>query len=293
MGDKGAVISLVRGASVELTARDGKAIERSGEMLERGTPVFISRVPGDTNEVTVGAARRLRQLGVEPVPHIGARYFASREALEDLLARLRGEAAVEEVLCIAGDLSQPLGPLASSAEIIETGLLEKNGIRKVNIAGYPEGHPKIAAPVLADFMQRKLARLAQSGLAPTIVMQFCFESEPIVAFVKSLRTRGVAVPVRVGLAGPASMTTLAKYAIRCGVGNSARALLSGGGRFARLLTDAGPEAIVAELAAAKLDLAGLHFYTFGGLAKTAAWLNTVRSGNFSLTGDEAGFKLNR
>jgi methylenetetrahydrofolate reductase (NADPH) len=291
-GLSSAIAALARGASLELMARDDAAIRRCIEVVERGSPVFIARVPGDTNDITVAAAVRLRQAGFNPVPHIGARYFASAEALDDLLARLTGEAAVEQVLCIAGDIDKPLGPYASSVDIIATGKLEQHGIRRVGIAGYPEGHPKIAPPVLAEAMAAKLARLGQAGIASIIVTQFCFEAAPIAAFVTALRERGIAAPVRIGLAGPASVATLAKFALRCGIGNSLRALTSGRG-MARLLTDAGPEAIVAALARTGLDIAGLHFYTFGGVAKTGAWLNAVRAGDFALTGDEVGFRLGR
>ncbi len=285
-----AIAALARGASLELMARDDGAIRRCIELVERGSPIYIARVPGDTNEITVAAAVRLRKAGFDPVPHIGARYFASTEALDDLLARLRGEADVEQVLCIAGDIDKPLGPYAAAFDIIATGKLERHGIRRVGIAGYPEGHPKIAAPALAEAMAAKLARLGEGGIAPTVVTQFCFEAAPIAAFVTALRERGVAAPIRIGLAGPASVATLAKFAVRCGIGNSLRALTSGRG-MARLLTDAGPEAIVASLTRTGLDIAGLHFYTFGGVAKTGAWLNAVRAGEFELT--DEGFKLRR
>jgi methylenetetrahydrofolate reductase (NADPH) len=280
-------------ASLELMPRDQAAIDRCIALVPRGTSVFISRVPGDAHGATVATATRLRKAGFEPVPHVGARYLESREALNELLARLAGEAGVKQILCIAGDLDRAAGPYRSAHEVLATGLIAKHGITRVCIAGYPEGHPKIDAATLADALDRKLAALWEAGLDPVIVTQFCFETAPIVEFVKRLRTRDIAAPVRVGLAGPASVATLAKFAVRCGIGNSVRALVSGRGNITRLLTDAGPEAIVAALVSAKLDLDGLHFYTFGGVSKTANWLKTVRAGEFSMEDDGAGFRLRR
>ena len=141
-------------------------------------------------------------------------------------------------------------------------------------------------------MAKKLDLLAEQNIPPLSVSQFCFEAAPIVEFVARVRERGVTAPIRVGLAGPASLTTLTKFAIRCGVGNSLRALTSGRG-ITRLLSEAGPEAVVAALAQSHLDFEHLHFYTFGGVSKAADWLNAVRVGNFDLTKDESGFKLRR
>jgi methylenetetrahydrofolate reductase (NADPH) len=287
-----AIVALVQGASLELMPRDRAAVDRCIEKAVPGSEIFIARVPGDAHGATVATATLLRQAGFDPIPHVGARYFESQAALDDTLARLVGEAGVTKVLCIAGDLDHAAGPYPSSTDLIATGLLPRHGIRRVGIAGYPEGHGKIALPVLAEHMAKKLDLLAQQNIQALIVSQFCFEAAPIVDFIARVRARGVTAPIRVGLAGPASITTLAKFAIRCGVGNSMRALTSGRG-VTRLLTEAGPEAVVASLAQAKLGFEHLHFYTFGGVSKAADWLNAVRAGNFDFAKDESGFRVRR
>jgi methylenetetrahydrofolate reductase (NADPH) len=288
-----AIVALLADASLELMPRDKAAVERCIERAAPGTEIFISRVPGDAHGATIATATLLRTAGFEPVPHVGARYLENRETASDLLARLAGEAGVRRILCIAGDVDRPAGPFQSAADLIATGLLPKHGIERVGIAGYPEGHPKIAADALAEGMARKLALLEDQGIAARIVTQFCFEAAPIVEFVAGLRARGIAAPIRIGLAGPASVMTLAKFALRCGIGNSLRALSGGRGGMTRLLTDAGPEAIVAVLARAGLDRVASHFYTFGGVAKTADWLNAVRAGNFTLADDGRDFSVRR
>jgi methylenetetrahydrofolate reductase (NADPH) len=285
-----AIAALVRGASLELMPRDRAAVDRCIEKAVPGSEVFIARVPGDVHGATVATAMLLQNAGFDPIPHVGARYFENEAALDDTVARLVGEAGVTKVLCIAGDLDHPAGPFAASTDVIATGIFAKHGVKRVGIAGYPEGHGKIAAPVLVDHMAKKLALLEEQRIPALIVSQFCFEAAPIVDFIARLRERGLAAPIRVGLAGPASVTTLAKFALRCGVGNSMRALTSGRG-VTRLLTEAGPEAVVADLTRANLDLEHLHFYTFGGVSKAADWLNAVRAGNFMLTRDGSGFRI--
>jgi len=287
-----AIAALVAGASLELMPRDKAAVDRCIEKAVPGSEVFIARVPGDVHGATVATAALLRNAGFDPVPHVGARYFENQAALDDTVARLVGEAGVTKALCIAGDLDHPAGPFAASTDVIATGIFARHGLKRVGVAGYPEGHGKIAAPVLADHMAKKLALLEEQRLPALIVSQFCFEAAPIVAFIAAVRERGVTAPIRVGLAGPASVATLARFALRCGVGNSMRALTSGRG-VTRLLTEAGPEAVVAGLARSNLDLERLHFYTFGGVSKAADWLNAVRAGNFVVTEDGSGFRIRR
>ncbi len=98
------------------------------------------------------------------------------------MARLVGEAGVTKVLCIAGDLDHAAGPFAASTDVIATGVFAKHGIGRVGIAGYPEGHGKIALPVLAEHMAKKLELLAEQNIAALIVSQFCFEAAPILDF---------------------------------------------------------------------------------------------------------------
>lgn len=285
-----AIAALVRGASLELMPRDRAAVDRCIEKAVPGSEVFIARVPGDVHGATVATAVLLQNAGFDPIPHVGARYFENEVALDDTVARLVGEAGVTKVLCIAGDLDHPAGPFAASTDVIATGVFAKHGVKRVGIAGYPEGHGKIAMPVLADHMAKKLALLEEQRIPALIVSQFCFEAAPIVDFIARVRERGLSVLIRVGLAGPASVTTLAKFALRCGVGNSMRALTSGRG-VTRLLTEAGPETVVADLARSNPDLEHLHLYTFGGVSKAADWLNAVRAGNFVLAKDGSGFRV--
>ncbi len=207
------------------------------------------------------------------MPHLGARYFASAAELDMCLARLVAEAGVRQVLAIGGDIDPPRGAFSSSRHLIATGLLEKHGIARVGLAAYPEGHARIPARILDEELAAKIASLRERSLAPYVVTQFCFEAATIETCLARLAANFPDVPVHVGLAGPAKASTLLKYAVACGVGTSLRAL-SRNLSLGKLLTEAGPEPIIAALgqdAQAARRIARLHFFTFGGITRTAEW----------------------
>jgi methylenetetrahydrofolate reductase (NADPH) len=273
--------SLLTGFSIEASSGDA-AIEAAAAHLAPGSDVYVNWLPGDNHHRSVAAAATLRRNGLNPVPHVAARYLTGVTQLQDFLARLAGEAGVQQVLTIAGDRDRPFGPFESSLQVLETGLLEKYRIAKVGIAGYPEGNPRISTQALATAMAAKLARAREVGISPYIVTQFCFEAQPIIDWTRRLRAEGVSAPIHVGLAGPAGLATLMKFALRCGVGNSIRALSLRGPAIARLLTEAGPERVIEDLARAVADepalgFARVHFFSFGGFTRTADWVRTYQS----------------
>src|SRR5919201_4737884 len=106
--------SFVAGASVEVTPRDA---ERAGALLPAGTMVYITALPGADPDDLVDAAVRLRAGGQVPVPHITARGIPSAYELDRLLGRLTAEAAVDDVLVVAGSVKRPAGAYPSSMAV--------------------------------------------------------------------------------------------------------------------------------------------------------------------------------
>lgn len=287
------IVDWARSASLEISARDRQGEDAVRDLLDPGTTIYINYAAGDTHHGVVGAAARLRRGGFNPVPHIAARSLSSIAQLDDLLAGARQDADIDQVLVIAGDVEHPLGPFHDSGQLLATGLLEKHGIRRVGIAGYPEGHPTITRETLAEALQGKLGLARKAGLEIYVVTQFGFEAKPIADWLRRFRADGVGVPVRVGLAGPASIATLAKFAIRCGIGASIRTLTKGHSSVTRLLVEAGPERIMRSLVLTghALGIEGLHLFTFGGTARSAAWLRALQDGNFTLGPAGEGFRV--
>jgi methylenetetrahydrofolate reductase (NADPH) len=279
LASSGKLAGLLSSASVEVSSR-GHQLQELRDHFARGTDVTITFLPGDNYRHNVETASALRRAGYNPVPHIAAREMPSREALDDFLARARGEADVTRVVLIAGDLALAKGPFRSSLDVCASGLIEARGILSVSVAGHPEGQPYLSAANAFKVLEawRDWGQLTK--IRVDVVTQFCFESVPILGWIGELDTRGIGLPVIVGLAGPATPATLTKFALRCGIGNSMRSLRSQIGRFGRLLTDTGPDDVMRGLQsapkAATAAIAGFHLFPFGGLRKAGEWLRSYR-----------------
>jgi len=221
----------------------------------------------------VETARQIRKAGFEPVPHIAARNYESPESLGDFVARICGEADARRVLVIAGDVDRPAGPFLGANAVIESDLLQRYGIREVGVSGYPDGHPKLSDGIVFRALRQKLKSAKERNLQVTIVSQLCFDADQIAAWVKSLRSSGINVPVSIGLAGPTSIRGLARFSLMCGVRNSFKAFVDG--KTSQLFGEASPGDIIHDLSEA-LDLSmlgqiSLHLYAYGGLVRTANW----------------------
>lgn len=267
--------ALLSSASVEVSSR-GHQLADLRDHFTVGTDVTITFLPGDNYRHNVETAAALRRAGYNPVPHIAAREMASREALDDFLARLRAEADVTRILLIAGDTALARGPFKSSLDVRASGLLEARGIARLSVAGHPEGHPYLETAEAFDVLDGWRAWGRERDIHVEVMTQFCFESAAILGWIGGLHARGIQLPVIVGLAGPATPATLMKFALRCGIGNSMRAVRSQIGRFGRLLTDTGPDEVLRGLqsapSAATKSIAGFHLFPFGGLRKSSEWL---------------------
>lgn len=278
------IANMLRGYSIEVNPSQAKVLDASAERLDRGAEIFLPWIPGANPLDAVAPAARLRRAGLIPVPHVGARHLESAAQLQQFAARLAGEAEVDRILVIGGDRAKPAGPYDSSLAVMQTGVFQKAGITRIALAGFPEGNPNISEPTLEEALAAKLKFAREAGLQLSIVTQFCFKADPIVQWLRRIRNRGIEIPVRVGLAGPAGLITLARYAVRCGIGNSLH-VLTEHPSFAKLLTEKGPEPIIRELATSlrgnnetdPLSIAGLHFYVFGGFNRTVDWINAERA----------------
>jgi len=276
------IAALMADFSVEAT-RPSDADIAALTVLPRGTRVYISAVPHRAAEESISAAIRLRAAGLEPVPHVAVRNFASVDALDDCLARLNGEAEVRRVLVIAGDRADH-GPFRSAADAIDSGLFRRRGIRTLGIAGYPEGHPKIGNDALFKALVEKVAAAEATGLTVEIVTQFCFDARAILDYVARLRAFGFEQPLRIGLVGPTGLAALLRYAGRCGVRASAQALARRSGMLRQMFALTVPDDLIRALADAAPAGVRAHFFSFGGLPATARWAQAVAGGRIALQG---------
>ena len=264
------------GYSLEMTAKDIAGLQEAAPLIAPGTPVAVTFLPGEEPRARVEAAKAVRALGLEPMPHFSARRIPSREAFETYLQDVVREAGVRRCFVIAGDPPAPEGPFEDSASMIGTGAFERAGIEAIGLGGHPEGHPNMTPQQCWDVLASKCADIERRGMASLIVTQFAFDADGMLNWLKELRTRGLDAPVRLGVPGPAGIKTLLRFASRCGVGASASVMAKYGLSITNLLGHAGPDKLVDALAAGLGPEHGpvrLHFYPFGGLKRTVEWIN--------------------
>jgi len=273
------------GASVEITTRHGEHIAMLGQRMAPGARVFIAFIDDNDWQSQAATAAEIRAVGLEPVPHVPARFFRDAAQLDEVLARLRDMADVKTVLAIGGDIDEPRGQFDGVPALLATGALEAHGIEKVGFAGHPEGHPTLERACgeagLVGVLSDKVAYAREAGLSPFIATQFTFDADPILEWLDVLNAAGIDVPVHIGLAGPAKIKTLLAYALRCGVGRSSRVLKRQGARMTKLLTEATPAPIVDALSAARAqglapELGAPHFFPFGGFGRLFDWIDEAR-----------------
>jgi methylenetetrahydrofolate reductase (NADPH) len=291
-GTIAAIAAFMRGASLEATRPDARDIAAL-TATAADTAIYLSAVLTRPQEEVVDQAKAVRAAGLNPLPHLAVRNFSSANALRSFLDRLAGEAGVRKLLVIAGDRAEPAGPFRGALEAIDSGLITRSGITEIGISGYPDGHPRIAAHELDRLLAAKLEAASATGLKVHIVTQFCLDAAPIIAWIKRLRAHGIDHPVHIGLAGPTSLTTLMRYAKRCGVRASTQGLARNAGLLKRMLGVSAPDGIIRALIEANRegDLGEIapHLFSFGGIGATARWAAGAMAGRVSL--DREGFAV--
>lgn len=273
----GVAAELVACGSLEMAADGPALVPRIAALLPAGTPVYVNHLPRRRLADSLPVLLALAAAGLEPVPHLAARRLSSRREAQAFLDDAVKRAGVRKLMLIGGDLPQPQGPYGDAAALLGDCVADC-GVRQIGIAAYPEGHPRIATPRLAAALEEKLALAAAAGIAPYLVTQFSFAPARILAFVADIARRHPALPIYVGLAGPATPATLIRFAQRCGVSASLRALQAQGMRAVRLFTHADPSEQLIALARHRLggsagNVVGVHLYSFGGVVKTADWMH--------------------
>jgi len=275
-----AVEAFLAGYSIEVMPRTAEKVPDFRELLPAGTRVYIAHIEGTPIEDMVATAARLAAEGYRPMPHFPARIIRDEAMLADWIARYQGEAGVDQALVLAGGLEKPQGAFESSMQLLDTGLFEKAGFRRLHVAGHPEGNtdidPRGGTATVDAALRWKQDYAAATGVEMAIVTQFAFEAGPVIAWADRLREAGISLPVHIGAAGPAKLQTLIKFSIACGVGASLRVLQRRARDVSKLLLPFEPTEFITELAEHKAANPGFniqraHFFPLGGIAASATW----------------------
>jgi methylenetetrahydrofolate reductase (NADPH) len=273
-----AVEALLAGYSIEVMPRTAEKVVDFRALLPKGTRVYIAHIEGTPIEDMVATARRLNAEGFPVMPHFPARIIKSRAQLADWIARYKGEADVKQALLLGGGVTTPAGEFDSSMQIIETGLF--NGFERLHVAGHPEGNKDIdpdgSDRMVLEALRWKQAFSERTDAQMAIATQFCFEAEPVIAWADRLAAEGIRLPIHIGVAGPAKLQTLLKFAIACGVGPSLRVLQRRAMDVTKLLLPYEPTEFIETLAAHKartpgFGIAAVHLFPLGGITASATW----------------------
>jgi methylenetetrahydrofolate reductase (NADPH) len=275
------------GCTVEVTPGGARKIDSFRAILKEGTTVYVTFLPGSDFADTVECVQRLSAEGMNPVPHLAARSIPSKQFLEENLKQLQAETNVREALLIGGGVTHPVGEFDSTIQVLQTDLLQKYGIRKVGVAGHPEGSPDIPPAEVTRALLEKNAWAKQNDVEMYITTQFVFEAAPVIEWDKRIRAEGNELPIHIGIPGLATIKTLLRHAQACGVGPSMRFLTRQAANIARLMTTQAPDQLVRDLASYQANdpecgINLVHLYPLGGLEKSVAWMYAVQNGEFEL-----------
>ena len=292
------IVNFLADFTAETTPFSAAKVEDFREVLRPGTTVFITFLPGSNFEDTIAVAARLRKEGFNPVPHLAARSIPSADFLDENLRRLRNEADINEVLTIAGAVEEPVGEFSDSMQVLNTGLIDKHGIKKIGVAGHPEGSPDMSDDAITAALNWKNDFADRSDAELYIVTQFCFEVEPIIAWDKAMKAAGNTLQIRIGLPGIATIKTLLNYSKACGIGNSINFLKKQARNVTKLMTASAPDKLISDLVKYKrmdpeCGVMGCHMYPLGGIKKTAKWTYAVIDGEFAMNPDGEGFSVTK
>lgn len=274
------VEAFLRNYSIEVMPRTAAKVDDFKALLPQGTRVYIAHIEGTPLDDMVATARRLSEDGFQVMPHFPARIIADQATLADWIARYQGEAGVRQGLLLAGGVKTPVGAFDSSMQLLETGLFDKAGFDRLHVAGHPEGNRDIDPDGGSENVEKALAwKQAFSDRTDAdmaIVTQFAFDAGPIVEWANAVKASGVDLPIHIGIAGPAKLQTLIKFAIACGVGPSLSVLQKRAMDVTKLLLPYEPTDVITALSAHKdlhpaFNIHQVHFFPLGGIKACAQW----------------------
>ena len=275
-----AVEAFMQDYSIEVMPRTAEKVENFRDLLPAGTRVYIAHIEGTPIEEMVATAKRLNEDGFKVMPHFPARIIKDAAMLENWINMYQGEADVKQGLLLAGGVTTPHGDFSDSMQMMDTGLFDKYGFERLHVAGHPEGNRDIDLDgtrlKVDEALRWKQGFSEQTDAKMAIATQFAFEAQPIIEWADTLKHAGITLPIHIGIAGPAKLQTLIKFAIACGVGPSLKVLQKRAMDVTKLLLPYEPTDVVAELAAHKAEnpdfnISHVHFFPLGGIKTNATW----------------------
>ena len=278
--------NLISNYTIETTPNVYSKIGVLSNLLLPKTHVYITYLPDeDINNIYI-TAKKIKEEGLIPIPHLPARTIENYRSLEKYMGNLAEEYGIKNILIIGGSGNQK-GNISSSIEILKTGLIDKFKFTNVGVAGHPDGNPDITKIELdkAIIEKNKIAENTNAKLY--IVTQFFFNVSSFIDWENHLKSLNNKLEIHAGIPGPANLKTLIGFAKSCGVGNSIKFLTKQAFNVTKIATTNVPDKLIYDLSSYKSlnsdsNLKKIHFYPFGGMKRTSGWANALINNQLSI-----------
>ena len=279
------VKNFIEGFSIEVVPNSAAKVESFAEILPSGTRVYIAHLSEKEDIKTmVATAKRINEEGFSVMPHIPARIIKNKAMLAEWISMYKNEANVDQALLLAGGSSDVLGEFDSSMQLIETGLFDQAGFKRLHVAGHPEGSKDIdpdgGSKNVSNALSWKQEFSKRTDAQMAIATQFCFDADAVSQWATNIKNNGIDIPIHIGIAGPAKLQTLLRFSIECGIGPSMKVLTKRAKDITKLLLPYKPTEILKGLAEHKkqdpeLNIEQVHFFPIGGIKQTADFIKEV------------------
>ena len=274
----------ISGYSIEVVPNSAAKIESFKEILPINTRVYIAHLETENIATMIATAKRINEEGFTVMPHIPARIIKNEMVLNDWISMYQNEAGVDEALLLAGGSTKPVGDYDSSIQLIDSGLFDKAGFKRLHIAGHPEGSKDIdpdgGMKNVFEALSWKQEFSNRTDAAMAIATQFCFDADVVNKWAKNIKDAGIDIPIHIGIAGPAKLQTLLKFSVEWGIGASMKILTKRAKDLTKLLLPYKPTQMLTDLSEYKskdptLNIEQVHFFPIGGIKQTTDWLEEV------------------
>src|SRR5215510_4109321 len=237
--------------------------------LKSGTLVHVMCVPAKGADVSVEIACEIQAQGYDAVPHITARTVIDRSHLARLVDKMR-QGGITNVFVPGGEESV-LGSYASGVALLDDLAELDHGLSHVGVPCYPDGHVEIDGKTLYDALLHK-----QQKIATYMVSQLVFKPEKIFSWLREMRTRGITLPLMIGVPGVISLQRLLKVCTQWRVGQTLKYIrMQPGLTGAIVRRQFNPKEIVdycdRVVQDSSLKVENIHFITLNSVASTRAW----------------------
>lgn len=275
------VNNFLEGFSIEVTPRAASKIENFSDHIPQGTLVYIAHIEGTPIDDMIQTAKKINDQGFTPMPHFPARIIKDKNTLHEWVSKYQNEANVTNGLLIAGGSNKPYGEYDSSIQLIESEVFDKANFKRLHIAGHPEGSKDIDPDGTTSNVDNALSwknefsKRTDSEMA--ITTQFSFDSQTVIKWADDIKSKGIDIPIHIGIAGPAKLQTLLRYSLECGVGASIKIIQKRAKDLTKLLLPYKPTTIINELAEHKsanpdFNIDKVHFFPLGGIKQVSDFI---------------------